>query len=807
MTRFSPLSLVAIFLFTAASAQDIRNNPQSNHGNRFEQLGTILNDINVYRTASGAPGHKYWQQRADYNIDVALNEKDLRVDGTETITYYNNSPDALSYLWLQLDENQHDPKSEFNYIDEKKMGARSSEDGLAPMFIPEKNAKLGMKIVSITDELGKPMKYTINNTMLRIDLAKPAKAGAVIKFNVKWYYYMSDRMTTGGRGGYEYFPEDGNYLFTLSQWYPRMCVYNDYQGWNNKQFTGDAEFALTFGKFRVKMTVPADHVVASTGLCQNHEQVLSAEQKKRWAQVQTAKEPVEVVTLDEAKAAEKGKATATKTWIFVADSVRDFAWTSSRKYVWDAMPITIDGKRILCMSLYPKESYGLYRKYSTKLIAHTLRTYSKYTIPYPYPVAQSIEASSGMEYPMICFNFGRTEKDGTYSEATKNGMIGVIIHEVGHNFFPMIINSDERQWAWMDEGLNTFVQFLAEQEYDHDFPARRGPASRIVDYMKLPKDQLEPIMTNSENIIQYGNNAYSKAATGLNILRETIMGRELFDHAFKTYAQRWAFKHPSPADFFRTMEDASGVDLDWFWRAWFYNIDPVDISLDSVKVWRVNENAAPKPAAKDTAAQKQTKPAAPADTAAKKPKPAPVEYNITRDRNIASGHVALVDADTLLRDFYYHYRKTEAAKQAQNRMEPRMREGGRASDSLINKYKPYFFYELSFSNKGGHVMPIIIQWNYKDGTSEVERINVYVWRKNEEKVVKSFAKEKEVASIQIDPYRETADINEANNTWNMSGEPSKFELFKSRRGARGAAAGVANPMQQQKKAAEGKSAN
>src|SRR5215510_12179587 len=394
-------------------------------------------------------------------------------------------------------------------------------------------------------------------------------------------------MNEGWRGGYEYFAEDGNHLFTMAQWYPRLCVYSDFQGWQNHQFTGRGEFALTFGNFKVQMTVPADHIIGATGECQNYAQVLTPAQMARWQKAQTSKEPIEIVTLAEAKQGEANNTSAKKTWIFKADNVRDFAWGSSPKFVWDAMPAYVEGKKVMAMSFYGKEAYGLYRKYSTKAVAHTIQTYSKFTIPYPYPVAQSVEASNGMEYPMICFNFGRTEKDGTYSEGTKYGMLGVIIHEVGHNFFPMIINSDERQWSWMDEGLNSFVEYLTEELWDNKFPVRgKGPAFTIVDYMKLPKDQLEPIMSNSENIVRFGPNAYTKPATGLNMLRETIMGRKLFDYAFKEYARRWAFKHPEPADFFRTMEDASGEDLDWFWRGWFYGTEACDIAIDSVRSFK-----------------------------------------------------------------------------------------------------------------------------------------------------------------------------------------------------------------------------
>jgi hypothetical protein len=604
-------------------------------------------------------------------------------------------------------------------------------------------------------------------------------------------------MAMGGRGGYEYFPEDGNYLFTITQWYPRLCVYSDFQGWQNHQFTGRGEFALTFGDFKVQMTVPADHVVGGTGVCQNYQQVMTPTQFARWQKAQTAKEPVEIVTMEEAKAAEKKKATTTKTWVFQADSVRDFAWTSSRKFVWDAMPAQIEGKKskTMCMSFYGKEAYSLWSKYSTKVVAHTIKSYSHFTIPYPYPVAQSVEASNGMEYPMICFNNGRTNKDGTYSEQTKYSMLGVIIHEVGHNFFPMIVNSDERQWTWMDEGINTFVEYLTEELFDPKFPSRRGPAFTITDYMKLPKEQLEPIMTNSENIVNFGPNAYSKPATGLNILRETIMGRELFDYAFKQYAQRWAFKHPTPADFFRTMEDASGEDLDWFWRGWFYSTDVCDISLDSVKIAKTDATGTPtgnfggggrRFGGGGTNGGMQSLPGPQGST----------YDDISKIRNRQDPNIKFAtDADTALRDFYWRYnRGLEPVDTAKFAVAPQP-----FTDSLSaedkQKYSGKYFYELNFSNKGGLVMPIIIEWTYKDGTKEIDRIPAQVWRLNEKNVVKTFMKDKEVASIKIDPMKETADIDDSNNTWgNTSQEPTKLQVFKMRQQARGQSTGP-NPMQ------------
>jgi len=784
--------LLTSFLF----AQNIQNNPNSNHGNKFEQLGTIFPTPNEYRTASGAPGPRYWQQRCDYDIRCELDEKNLMLKGSETVTYFNNSPDALTYLWLQLDENEHSSVNNADYQDSEPMSRQMSVQQLKQLEENKGDNGYGFMIRKLTDALGKPLRYTINKTMMRVELPTPLKPGQRFVFMLNWDFKISNRMTIGGRGGYEFFPEDGNYLFTMTQWYPRLCVYSDFKGWQNQQFTGRGEFALTFGNFKVQMTVPADHVVLSTGECQNYPMVLSAAQQARWKQAQTAKEPIEIVTLAEAKAAEKTKLTTKKTWIYKADNVRDFAWTSSRKFVWDAMPITVEGKKVMCMSGYGKEAYGLYRPYSTKAVAHTIKTYSDFTIPYPYPVAQSIEASNGMEYPMICFNYGRTEKDGTYSESIKNGMLGVIIHEVGHNFFPMIINSDERQWSWMDEGLNTFVEYLAEELWDNKFPSRRGPAAYITDYMKLPKDQLEPIMTNSHNIVQFGPNAYSKPATGLNILRETIMGRELFDYAFKEYARRWAFKHPEPADLFRTLEDASGEDLDWFWRGWFYSTDACDISLDTVKYAVADTSSGNVGTARTTTMRR----------AADKPLVNSFE-DISKLRNRTDTTIVFAtDADTTLRDFYWRYARGLEPYDT-SRREVTM--GGGSPESMTEeekaKYASLHQYELTFSNKGGLIMPIIIEWTYKDGSKETEKIPAQVWRLNEKKVIKSFVKEKEVASIKLDPMRETADIDESNNNWRNIPAPSRFTVFKQgQMGGRRSGGGQAgNPMQRAQEAKKG----
>lgn len=768
------------------AAQNIQNNPASNHGNKFEQLGTILPTPNYYRTASGAPGQGYWQNRADYDITAYLDEDKRNLRASETVTYYNNSPDDLDYLWLQLDENEQSTVKNAGYDESSSLPKTVSSNRLKSSDLPQKDNGYGVNLEKVTDASGTPLKYVVNKTMMRIDLPKLLKKGEKITFKIDWNYNIPNRIAMGGRGGYENFPDDGNDLYTITQWFPRMCVYSDFKGWQNNQFTGRGEFALVFGNYKVSMNVPADHIVAGTGVAKNYDQVLTKAQLARWKQAQNSSEPIEIVTLEEAKKAEKTHAKERKIWKFEANDVRDFAWTSSRKFIWDGMKVTIPENKneVMAMSLYPKEAYNLYRKFSTKAVAHTIKTYSEFTIPYPYPVAQSIEAANGMEYPMICFNYGRTEKDGTYSEGIKNGMLGVIIHEVGHNFFPMIVNSDERQWSWMDEGLNTFVEYLTEQKWDSNFPSRRGPAYEIVDYMKLPKDQLEPIMTNSENINQFGPNAYSKPATGLNILRETIMGRELFDKAFKTYAKRWAFKHPEPADFFRTMNDASAENLDWFWRGWFYGIDAVDISIDKVTVASPDLDAVPKEKEQTYTVDK----------------PLLSEFeDISKVRNKADKNISFyVDTDKDAQDFYWRYdRGMEKVDQTKNytlkndNLE-KVPATEKASLKNINAY------QIDFSNKGGLVMPIILEFTFEDGSKLTDKSSAQIWRKNEKKVSKTYYFSKKLKSVQLDPMRETADIDTSNNYWGDVPAPtSKFEVFKMKNqdAARGAAQGKINPMQ------------
>ena len=730
---------------------------QNTNDSKFKQLYDQLATPNIYRTAAGAPGHKYYQNNAHYSMDITLNDQEQKITGKETITYVNNSPDALEYLWIQLDQNVRSKSSDSYKIATGDINGISSKS--IKRIFPEFEG--GFNISSVTDINDKKINYIINKTMMRINLEKPLLSGSKFELKIEWWYNINERAKIGGRSGFEYFKKDDNYLYTIAQFFPRMCVYNDVEGWQNKQFLGNGEFTLPFGDYQVNITVPANHIVSATGELINEKEILSQKQLERLEKAKISFEkPVFIVNEKEAIKNEKSKIKSMKTWKFKAKNVRDFGWASSKKFIWDAMNVKQETKNVMAMSFYPKEGNPLWEQYSTKAVAHTLKTYSKYTFDYPYPVAISIHSKSiGMEYPMICFNGGRPDKDGTYSERTKYGMISVIIHEVGHNYFPMIVNSDERQWTWMDEGLNTFLQFLSEKEWDYNYPSRRGPAYKIVDYMKGNKSTISPIMTNSESIHQFGNNAYGKPATALNILRETIMGRELFDYAFKTYSKRWMFKHPTPDDFFRTMEDASAVDLDWFWRGWFFTNDHVDISLEKVIPYKINSQ----------------------DPTVNKGK-LRKEFDEINSNDISNQRnkemVTYLETDNKLADFYNSYDRFEVTEKEKKKYKDFLANLSESNKSLLNT--DYYFYELSFSNLGGLVMPLILEFEFEDGTKSMRRIPAEIWKKNNDKIQKVFGFKKEVKSICLDPFLETADTDLNNNSWPMIYHPSTFELFKEK---------------------------
>ena len=754
MSRFSSLKAALLLLLAAPAAHAQLTNSGTD---KFAQLETLLPTANSYRTASGAPGPQYWQQRADYNIAVTLDDAKQAISGRETITYTNLSPDALPYLWVQLDQNLFDKKSITTATQVAALDARVPFQAVDNMLQSDFDG--GFKIEAVTSADGKALAHVINYTMMRVDLPRPLGPKQSVSFKINWRYNINDQLKINGRSGYEYFPQDKNYLYEIAQFYPRMAVYSDFQGWQNKQFLGNGEFALPFGDYRVSITAPADHVVGATGTLQNAAQVLTGTQQARLRQAVGAHKPVLIVSQDEAVKNESSQAGRTKTWTFTAKNVRDFAWCSSRKFIWDAMGVKQNGKPVMCMSYYPKEGNPLWGKYSTEVVAHTIKVYSKFTIPYQYPVAISVHGPvGGMEYPMLCFNGGRPEADGTYSADRKYGMISVIIHEVGHNFFPMIVNSDERQWTWMDEGLNTFCQYLTEQEWERNYPSRRGEPKDIVAYMRTDKSLQTPIMTNSESVLQFGNNAYGKPATALNVLRETVMGRELFDYAFKTYAQRWAYKHPTPADFFRTMEDASAVDLDWFWRGWFYGTDRCDISIDAVKYYNVSTLD---PVVENSRLQKQK---------------AAQPQTVSQQRNAQDIKQTVVDEKPDLKDFYNSYDPLAVTDADRTRYTAYTKNLTPAQQQRLRDNTN--FYELSLHNVGGLVMPVILQLTYADGSQEIQNIPVELWRKNNEQVTKVVTTSKPVVSFVLDPYLQTADTDLSNNAYPRQPVASRFELFQ-----------------------------
>ena len=758
------ISALLVLITFSISAQENTNQ------NKFKQLDEVLPTPNVYRTASGAPGHEYWQQRADYDMKIRIDDENQILYGDEKIKYYNNSPDQLTYLWVQMDQNVRAKDSHSHDIRTNEIRERMSMgqiDGLAPSF------EGGFNVDHVKDASGRNLKYIVNKTMMRIELPQPLKNGQTFEFSIKWWYNIVNSQKSRARSGYEHFEEDGNNVYVIAQYYPRMCMYNDNYGWQNKQFLGRGEFTLTFGDYNVEITVPSDHLVAASGELQNADRVLTSEQKSRLNEAKrTNLHPVTIATLDEAEERMKEASTKEKTWKFKAKNVRDFAFATSRRFVWDALGVPMaDGRTVMAMSMWTKEGDCLWSKYSTKAVAHTIKWFSHYTFDYPYPVAWSIDGSMGMEYPMICFNYGRCEDDGTYSQRMKYGHIGVIIHEVGHNWFPMIVNSDERQWTWMDEGLNTFLQYLTEQQWERDYPSRRGPAHKIVDYMKGDKSNISPIMTNSESIFQFGNNAYGKPATALNILRETIMGRELFDYAFKEYTNRWKFKHPTPADFFRTMEDASAVDLDWFWRGWFYTNDHVDLALNEVKYFQL-KNEDPQTSSAKLKAQR-----------------AKERGNISAIRNREEIKKTRNEMDPTIDDFYTTYDPLDVDVLSDIEYQQYIASLSPEEQELLDSNK--HFYQLTFENKGGLPMPVILLFEYEDGTTEYKKIPAEIWRFDQEVIKKSFVLDKKVKNIVLDPYLETADVDTSNNEMVPSDKADRFTLFK-RRQQRG---GGENPMQ------------
>ena len=779
---------IASTLLIVGTEQAFANGPAgstTDQVSKFRQLGTELPSPNVYRSASGAPGPAYWQQQVDYNMDVTLDEDKKRIIASEVVQYTNNSPDTLRYLWVALDQNRFKDGSMARMSEiASAAGTRRDRAGSGDSYsfaalmraqgFADQNHGFEFKLVGDGD--GNPLEYTINDTMMRIELDPPLESGDSTSLRIDWEHNIIDEVNIGGRGGWEYFEEDDNYIFGLAQWFPRLASYTDYTGWQNKQFLGRGEFTLEFGDYEVNLTVPEDHIVSATGVLQNPRQVLTSKQRSRLDEANT-KEPVFIVTPEEAAENEKTKATGTKTWKFKAENVRDFAWSSSRKYIWDAMLFEQNDEKnpvVTAMSFYPKEAEPIWSKYSTHAVVHTMDVYNKFSFNYPYPIAQSVNSweRGGMEYPMITFNGyrptpGKDGKDPTYSRDTKYGLIGVIIHEIGHIYFPMVVNSDERRWTWMDEGLNTFLEYMAEYEWEENFPIRGGyqnPLDQITRYMQSSNQV--PIMTQSDSVLQFGPNAYAKPAAALIVLRETVMGREQFDYAFREYSRRWKFKRPTPADFFRTMEDASAVDLDWFWRGWFFDTDYVDMGISSVREYRISSQDPEVEFDKDRTEDRDLYP-----------------ENIVQRRNRDEGIEPYIERFPDTVDFYNENDKFTVSNKDRNKFKSFI--DGLKNDEKVAyeraiKENPYIYF-IDFDNHGGLISPLPLTLHYADGSTEELMIPAEIWRRDSTSVTKLIVRDKKIEKIDLDAAHQTADANFDNNSYPPVLRSSRLELFKSDR--------------------------
>lgn len=774
-TRYQPhvFFLLAAIMATAGHAQ---------HQDKFRQLDELLPTPNTYRTASGAPGHDYWQQKVDYEIDVTLDPGRHWITGSERITYYNNSPDTLTYLWIQLDQNNFEPASKRALTASMRPMRRNptiSEGEVTfdtlDQILTKPEFDGGHRITSVRSGAGADLAHTINGTMMRVDLSKPLPPSTSTVLSIDWNYPITENRIFRARSGREHFEDDDNWLYEIAQWFPRLAVYSDANGWQNKQFM-TSEFALEFGDYTVRITVPEDFVVASTGVLQNDEAVLSEDQRARLERARTADAPVFIITPDEAEANESSRAEGAQTWEFAAENVRDFAWAASRKFIWDAQGFELDGHFTLAMSFWPKEGEPLWSQYSTNAVLQALESYGNHLFPSPYPVMISVNGPvGGMEYPMITFNGARPQDDGTYGPYTKYGLISVIIHEVGHTWFPMIVNSDERQWTWMDEGMNTFTQFLAEQEWEDEYPSRRGFPRKLTAYFR--DTNTVPVMTDGDSILQLGNNAYGKVAVALNILRETILGRELFDYAFKEYANRWKFKKPEPADLFRTMEDASGTDLDWFWRGWLYENESVDISIESLTLYDLDTGDPARDKAKDRTEKDNEAP------------------ELTRLRN--ADFIKRVDKHPELFDFYDDYDEFAVTPDEREKFDALLEDLTEREREIMETTK--YFYAAEFANLGGTVMPIILKINYTNDSSEWLRFPAEIWRYNNERVSRLILSDKKIESIELDPYQETGDINTQNNRFPRIVQEKRFKVVPVKDRPK-------NPMQELREQAEAEEA-
>ncbi len=724
----------------------------------FAQIDSLLPAPSEARLPSGAPGPAYWQQKVSYKLDLTIDEDARMLRGKEHVAYQNNSPHTLTYLWLALESNQAAPFSDGALAKTWKDNGEVTVDDFRRVLMA-REFDGSTKILALKDAAGNDLAHTLNKGMLKVDLPKPLPAGGTFEFDLAWEYLINNTKLIPVRSGYEVL-DDGTCIFGMAYCYPRLCAYTDYGGWRLKQPIRYGEFTLEFGDFEASITVPADHIVGATGALLNPGEVLTAERQSRLKEADSAKTPVVIVSKDEADAARKKPAKESRTWKFAATNVRDFAFATSRAFVWDAWGVKIDGRTVRCQSLYPREGMPLWDKYATQAVAHAVEVYSDVTgIPYPWPHATAVlgaHPSGGMEYPMISFNSPRPEKDGSYTERTKWSVIRVIIHETGHNWFPMIVNSDERHWMWLDEGFNSFVQGFAERSWKEDPKITTAQPRFAVEYLLSPAHQ--PLMTLPDSLQNVSQNAYFKTSVGLTMLRETILGRPLFDAAFKEYCRRWAFKRAEPADFFRTMEDASGMDLDWFWRGWFFSTSTSDVEVVSV-ARRALHGGDPAKAGERNKAREAKQPS-----------------SITHERDLAAGVPRRIEKFPGLKDFYDDFdphaptdKQTDDFQKFLQRLTPEEK-------AALQFDQPV--YEVKLKNHGQLPMPLILKLEFDDQSSDIRRYPAEIWRLANGELSVLVVAPRPIVAVTADPYNETADTNFTNNRFPRQIDQTDLRLTK-----------------------------
>lgn len=695
----------------------------------FSPLGSLVDPPSATRGADGRPTSTYWQQHIAYDIDATLDVERRVINAQAELRYTNNAPQALDAIWFEISPEATTKDAIAHRSATINVDSASVRDLRGLREQEERGG--GLVVSSVADSEDRPLAFEARGTQLRVALPRPLASGQTVRIKLAWRVALVDLDRKGGRTGYMLL-SSGDPIFHIAQWYPQPVAFTDYGGWRNVPFVDHGEFAPELGDYNVSLTLPAGQLVAATGVLTNEADVLTGVERTRLARLRQGK-VTEIVTA--AEAATKRRSSETRTWRFAARNVRDFALAASLRYRWDA---TLAGtSAVRAMTFYPSEASALWRPLALPAIGHALDVYGRMTFDYPYPVVQAaFGPNDGMEHTMLAFSrYPPDGPNGTYSRERKRDFLWVLTHEVGHNWFPLIVNSDERAWTWMDEGLTSYLETLATLEWSGDYTTRPNLPAMLGAEREATGRQ--PPMTPANAVVDLFPTQYHRPAAALQVLRELVLGRETFDRAFRAYARAWMFKRPTPGDFFRTINQESGADLDWFWRAWFFSTDHVDLSLERVAALRLV--------------------AVPAD-AIPAPADATPPANLTVLRNAAEGRRLMVEQVPRLADAY-------------DRIPERTLAGATPSAHAVVDVQRTLdalgqggvFYELDIRNRGGVVSPVPIRIDYRDGTSERYVVPVELWFGDTKRAQHILWRAKSIRSVTLDPDAATGDVDRGNN--------------------------------------------